>query len=120
MAGTNPKRRTWIAYGPDKNDSPDTVYHVIIRNNVALDLPREGTLPRGVEMDHNLHVDTPDDFADNFVKFDPMHFAYDMHPSKGSDAKGKELCSGDAPATDIEGKPRGPQVDIGAYKFQSN
>jgi hypothetical protein len=119
IAGTNPKRRTWIAYGPDKNDPPNKIYHVIIRNNVALSLPPEGSPKRGVEMDHNLRVDTPEDFADDFVKFDPTHFAYDMHPSKGSDARGKGFVE-NAPTTDIEGKPRGPQVDIGAYKFQSN
>ncbi len=118
VAGTNAKRRTWIAYNPRKNAPPGTTYHgVIIRNNVALDLPREG-LP-GVEVDHNFRVSDTGDFADNFVKFDPNHFAYDLHPTKMSDAKG-EGSAEKAPAVDMEGKPRGPKIDIGAYAFSSN
>jgi parallel beta-helix repeat protein len=118
VAGTNAKRRTWIAYNPRKGAPPGTEYHgVIIRNNVALDLPREGL--SGVEVDHNFRVSGTGDFADDFVKFDPDHFAYDLHPTKRSGARGEGSGEG-APATDIEGKPRGPKVDIGAYAFSPN
>jgi len=115
VAGTNTKRRTWISYGPRKNAPPATTYHgVVIRNNVAVDLPQEGDLPSGAEIDHNLRAGDTHDFAENFVKFDPVHFAYDLHPTKRSDAKGQGSVKG-APTTDIEGKPRGAKADIGAY-----
>jgi hypothetical protein len=117
VAGTNAKRRTWIAYNPRKGAPPGTAYHgVIIRNNVALDLPGGG---QGVEVDHNFRVSGTGDFADDFVKFDPEHFVYDLHPTKRSDARGEGSGDG-APATDIEGKPRGSKVDIGAYTFAPN
>ena len=117
VAGTNAKRRTWIGYSPRKGDLPGTAYHgVVIRNNVALDLPGGGGLPPGVEVDHNFRVSGTGDFAGDFAKFDPEHFAYDLHPTKRSDARGQGSGDG-APTTDIEGKLRGPKVDIGAYAF---
>jgi hypothetical protein len=120
VAGTNAKRRAWIAYNPRKNAPPGTTYQgVIIRNNVALDLPQERSLPGGAVLDHNFRVGSVDDFADNFVKFDPSHFVYDLHPTKRSDARG-EGSAEKAPAMDMEGKPRGPKIDIGAYAFPSN
>jgi len=120
VAGTNPKRRTWIAYNPRKGAPPGTEYHgVVIRNNVALDLPGGRGLPPGIEVDHNFRVSGTGDFADDFVKFDPEHFVYDLHPTKRSDARGEGSGEG-APATDIEGKPRDSKVDIGAYTFAPN
>jgi hypothetical protein len=120
VVGINPTRRTWIAYIPDKDDPPDLDHHVIVRNNVALDLPGgRGGLGRGVTVDHNFRVSDSDEFADNFVKFDPEHFIFDLHPTKRSDATGEGSAEG-APAIDIEGKPRQGKIDIGAYAFAAN
>ena len=52
----------------------------------------------GVTIDHNLNLKSTDDFEDAFVKFDPEHFAYDLHPSKRSDAKGEGISRGRAGA----------------------
>jgi hypothetical protein len=118
IAPTNPSRRPWIKfYGNDK-DPPETPYNVIIRNNVVSDMAvarRDAALP-GVAIDHNLLLRNADDFADAFVKFDPEHFAYDLHPTKRSDVKGEGSSDG-APAVDIEGTPRKGKIDIGAYAY---
>jgi len=121
VAGTNPARNTWIGFAVDKNDSPDTPYNFVIRNNVApsLNIGRREASFAGVTVDHNLKLLDAGDFADNFVKFDPEHFAYDMHPSKKSDAKGEGSAEG-APAVDIDGQPRKGKIDIGAYAYQGN
>jgi len=44
-------------------------------------------------------------------------FVHDLHPSRRSDARGEGSSDG-APATDIEGNPRGPKMDIGAYAYR--
>jgi hypothetical protein len=121
VAPTNPKRDTWISFGVDKNDPPDMRYNFVIRNNVAASISvgkREAALP-GVVVDSNLKLRYADDFADNFVKFDPEHFAYDLHPTKRSDARGEGSAEG-APAVDIEGQPRKGKMDIGAYAYPGN
>ena len=96
-------------------------YNVMIRNNVTPSLNigrREAALP-GVVVDNNLKLPDADDYADNFVKFDPEHFAYDLHPTKRSDARGEGSADG-APTVDIDGQPRKGKIDIGAYAYQGN
>ncbi len=123
IAPTNPSRRPWIKfYGNDK-DPPETPYNVIIRNNVApavlaVSQTRCRAYP-GVTIDHKLNLNYTYDFADAFVKFDPEHFAYDLHPTKRSDVRGEGSSDG-APAADIEGTPRKGKIDIGAYSHQGN
>ncbi|MDR3450057.1 MAG: right-handed parallel beta-helix repeat-containing protein [Alphaproteobacteria bacterium] len=121
VVGTNPARGTWIAYNPNKNDPPDTVYHIVIRNNVAPAIANDkrGATQAGLAVDHNLVLKSASDFADNFVKFDPEHFAYDLHPTKRSDARGEGSAEG-APAVDIDGRPRQGKIDVGAYAYQGN
>ena len=121
VAATNPTRATWIKFAADKSDTADSKYSVVIRNNVTAAMAtdrRELSFP-GVTIDHNLKLGDADDFAGNFVKFDPEHFAYDLHPTKRSDAKGEGSAEG-APAIDIDGQPRKGKIDIGAYAYPGN
>jgi hypothetical protein len=115
----NPKRSTWIMYGPGKNTAAAPPGSAIVRNNIARDIGTGGRLPAdvGAVLDHNIKVRNFDDFADFFVKFDPENFTYDLHLSRRSDARGEGSSDG-APATDIEGSPRGPKMDIGAYAYR--
>lgn len=53
------------------------------------------------------------------MKFDPEHFAYDLHPSKHSDVIGGGSPDG-APATDIEGHIRKPPFEIGVFTYQKS
>lgn len=120
VAPTDPKRSTWIKFAADKDDPADMTYNVVIRNNVTRSIAiaqRDANFP-GVVIDHNL-VLRDGDFEDNFVKFDPEHFAYDLHPTKRSDAKGEGSAEG-APAVDIDGQPRKGKIDIGAYAYPGN
>lgn len=121
VAPTDPMHSTWIAFSADKNDPSDMRYNFVIRNNVAPSINvgrREMAFP-GVVVDQNLKLRDADDYADNFVKFDPEHFAYDLHPTKKSDARGEGSAEG-APAVDIDGQPRKGKIDIGAYAFPGN
>lgn len=120
-SSSDPRRTSWIKFAAAKNDPPDTPYNVVIRNNVT---PFQGTDRRdmaypNVVIDHNLVLKTAGEFEDNFVKFDPARFAYDLHPAKGSDAAGEGSAEG-APASDIDGKPRKPPIGIGAYAYNGN
>jgi len=120
-ASQEPRRTSWIKFAAYKNDPPDTPYNVVMRNNVV---SFQGTDKRdmaypNVVIDHNLVLKTAGDFADNFVKFDPARFIYDLHPTKRSDATGEGSAEG-APATDIDGVSRKAPVDIGAYAYKSN
>ena len=72
----------------------------------------------GLTVDHNLSLKDADDYADNFVKFDPEHFAYDLHP-RNAQRRGEGSPEG-APAVDIDGRPRQGKIDIGAYAYQGN
>jgi hypothetical protein len=72
-----------------------------------------------VVIDHNLVLKDPDDYEDNFVKFDRTNFAFDLHPTGKSDARGEGAGAG-APATDIEGKPRKGAIDIGAFAYKDD
>jgi len=69
-----------------------------------------------VVIDHNLILKDPDDYEDNFVKFDRKNFAFDLRPTKSSDARGEGAGAG-APATDIEGHSRKGANDIGAFAY---
>jgi hypothetical protein len=116
-----PRRTSWIKFAAYKNDPADTVYNVIMRNNVA---PFQGTDRRdmaygNVAIDHNLILKNPGEYEDNFVKFDPEKFAFDLHPTKRSDARGEGSSEG-APATDIEGNPRKAPIDIGAFAYKGD
>jgi hypothetical protein len=119
VAATNPKRRSWLAFATDKNEAPGTQHKVVIRNNIAGDIAvnQNDQQRDGVTIDHNLKVKNVDDFSDIFMKFDPEHFVFDPHLVRRSDAKGEGSPEG-APATDIEGTPRGAKIDIGAYAFK--
>jgi len=115
---TDPRRTSWIKFAAYKNDPPDTVYNVVMRDNVA---PFQGTDRRdmaygNVVIDHNLILKDPDDYEDNFVKFDRKNFAFDLRPTKSSDARGEGAGAG-APATDIEGHSRKGANDIGAFAY---
>lgn len=120
-ASQDPRRTSWIKFAAYKNDPPDTPYNVVIRNNVT---PFQGTDRRdlaypNVVVDHNLVLKTTGDFADNFVKFDPARFSYDLRPTKRSDATGEGSAEG-APAADLDGGNRKAPVDIGAYAYKGN
>lgn len=120
-ASQEPRRTSWIKFAAYKDDPPDTAYNVVIRNNVT---PFQGTDRRdlaypNVVIDHNLVLKTAADFEDNFVKFDPARFNYDLHPSKRSDATGEGSAEG-APAADIDGVNRRAPVDIGAYAYKGD
>lgn len=119
VAGTDPKHNTWIGFKGRKNDPPGTAYNITIRNNVArtIAVGKPEMAFDGVVVDHNLVLRDADDYADNFEKFDLARFAFDLHPRKRSDATG-EGSPENAPATDIEGKPRQAPIDIGAYVHQ--
>ncbi|MBN9544300.1 MAG: right-handed parallel beta-helix repeat-containing protein [Alphaproteobacteria bacterium] len=118
VAPTNPKRNTWITYGPSKDARPAAAGSVIIRNNVARDINtgRHDPADVGAVLDHNIKVRSFDDFPDVFVKFDAENFAFDLHPSRHSDARGAGSPNG-APVADIEGTPRKSSVDAGAYAY---
>jgi hypothetical protein len=120
-ASQEPRRTSWIKFAAYKNDPPDTPYNVVIRNNVT---PFQGTDRRdlaypNVVIDHNLVLKIAGDFEDNFVTFDPARFAYDLHPTKRSDATGEGSAEG-APAVDIDGVNRRAPIDIGAYAYKGN
>jgi hypothetical protein len=118
---TDPKRHTWIISSAGKDLSPGVPNKVTIRNNIAANATiGKDDLARGAPPpDHNLNVKNPDDFEDIFVKFDLKNFTFDLHPSKRSDARGEGSSDG-APTTDIEGRPRKPPMDIGAYAYNGN
>ena len=120
VAPANPARKTWITYSSIEDPPPGTTNSVVIRNNVAVDISvgkRDAALGTGL-LDHNLKL-AANDFEDAFVKFDLEHFAFDLHPSRRSDAKGEGTAEG-APPKDIEGNPRKSKVDIGAYSAASS
>ena len=118
LAPANPARNTWIMVNRGKKDPPETVYDIVVRNNVVPGLLKGGPAVPGGTSDHNMALRTVDDFADAFVKFDPEHFAYDLHLVRRSPVIGEGSAEG-APATDIEGKPRHRPIDIGAYAYQA-
>lgn len=55
--------------------------------------------------------------AQEFVDFDPAHYAYDVHLKAGAPAVGAGSATG-APALDISGAKRTAPFDIGAYAYQ--
>lgn len=115
VAPSDPTRPTWIMGNIGKGDPPGAPYNVVIRNNVVVTLQRKSdSTPSGLVSDHNVFLRTVDDFAAAFVKFDPKHFAYDLHPSRKSPVIG-EGSPEDAPTVDIDGRPRRGAADAGAY-----
>jgi len=121
VAPQNPARNTWITYGPAKDAPPAAPGSVIIRNNVARNINTGKNDPAqvGAILDHNLAVASAGGFSDIFVKFDPDHFEFDLHPSRRSNARG-EGSSENAPTVDIEGRSRKAAMDIGAYAYNDN
>ncbi len=114
VAPTNPAYKTWILIHLGKADPPGKTYNDISRNNViAGSVRRRSSNP---DAGNNLVLTWPDEFSKAFVKFDPEHFEYDMHPAKGSALIGAGSGEG-APQTDIEGHRRRNPVDIGAYAY---
>jgi len=120
-ASVDAKHNTWIGFGGKKEDPPGTPYNIVIRNNVAplIAVSKRDAALGNVVIDHNLVVKNPGDFEDDFVKFEPDKFAYDLHPKKRSDAKGEGSSEG-APTIDIEGSARKSPADIGAYAYREN
>lgn len=120
VAPGDPKRNTWITYSPPKDLPPGTSNHSILRNNVAREIGIYKHEPVGkeIEVDHNLAIKSAEGFSDVFVKFDLVNSRFDLHPSRGSDAKGGGSSEG-MPTADIEGNPRKGSVDIGAYSYAS-
>jgi hypothetical protein len=115
VAPTDPTRPTWIMANIGKGDPPGAPYNVVIRNNAVVTLQRKSaSTPTGLVSDHNVFLRDADDFVDAFVKFDPKHFAYDLHPARKSPVIG-EGSKEDAPTTDIDGRPRQGAIDVGAY-----
>jgi parallel beta-helix repeat protein len=114
VAPTNPAYKTWILIHLGKGDPPGKTYNDVSRNNaIAGNLRRGSPNP---DAGNNLVLRWPDEFSQAFVKFDPEHFAYDMHPAKGSPLIAAGSAEG-APRTDIEGRERRNPVDIGAYAY---
>ncbi len=119
VAPGDPKRGTWITYSPPKNLPPDTPNHSIMRNNIAREVViyKHEPVGKDIEVDHNLSVKSAQEFANVFAKYDLENFAFDLHPSGRSAARGAGSSDG-APPTDIEGMQRKSSVDMGAYTFR--
>jgi parallel beta-helix repeat protein len=124
---------TWLLVGPGKDKTPSQ--HVIVRNNMATQIfancedqtvdhnLAEKTIelrdPNGVEVkivkgglgSHNTV--NPGLFS-KFIDFDPKAGKFDLRPGPASPAL-QAGAAEKAPPTDIEGRPRTPPVDIGAY-----
>jgi hypothetical protein len=109
LVGTT-SRQTWIAVGAN-NHGQIKSRNVIIRNNIATNMPARIETADNLEIDHNL---SPFEPRKVFVKFDPQTATYDLHLRPGSPARGHGDAH-EAPALDIEGAPRGSSVDLGAY-----
>ena len=130
IAGHPDKFPTWITVHNSKDKSPSQ--DVVVRNNIATTFQLDGV---DFKFDHNIaqlkiQFDTQDgikdsssvgkhdeinpDIASYFRKFDPGAARFDLHLKADSPAVG--AGSADlAPAVDIEGRPRTPPIDIGAY-----
>jgi len=110
-------RSAWILITSGKPDDP-TPLNVVVRNNItsALNIgqPREPT--KGVTADHNLVTDDPKSL---FVAFDPAHARYDLHLAPNSKALHRGLRTA-APSSDIEGRARGDDADVGAYAGENS
>ena len=100
-----------------QNTEAAHIERVIVRNNVVPGAMNKNT-PALVSYwsAGNYGLKNVDEYANAFVKFDRDHSAYDLHLAKGSPLIGAGLTDG-APPTDIEGHPRKPPIDIGAYAF---
>jgi len=121
VAPLNPARNTWITYGPAKDAPPAPPGSVIIRNNIArnINIGKNDPTQVGAVLDHNLTIGSAREFADVFVKFDLDHLAFDLHPSRHSDARGAGSTE-DAPDLDIESHSRKSSMDVGAYTYKDN
>lgn len=117
VAPTNPARATWIGISRAKGDPPDAVYEAVVRNNVFPGTSKKLPRGNGIVTDHNQGFPNAEEYAEGFVKFDPDHFIFDMHPTKGSPVIGEGSQDG-APTTDIEGTLRQSSIDIGAYAYK--
>jgi len=128
---------TWIMVTMGKDGSPSR--NVIIRNNIAPALVYSGT---DVTADHNIlsrSITTADGgrkrienktgifglqnrifpaIYQTLVNVDYAKGTYDLHLKAGSPAIGTGNPE-QSPPVDIDGKLRGPAVDIGAYAFGS-
>jgi len=114
VLSSNPDRDSWIMLHDAKGHLPGTPHVGVIRNNVVAYAVSPDAYPKGTVIDHNLSVGRGPDNGQIFVKFDPEHFAYDLHPVRGSSLIGNGLSQG-APLLDIDGKVRKSPPDLGAY-----
>ncbi len=125
----------WIMVHSGKDKNPSS--HVIVRNNIAEQIIAGGI---DVVVDHNIatgriqHLtlrgidpaQTSATFSFNienvppdaiFRSFDVQNRKFDLRLAAKSPALGAGSAQ-DAPAVDIDGRPRKPPIDIGAYAAQ--
>jgi hypothetical protein len=124
---------TWITVHSGKDNSPST--NVVVRNNITGGLVIDDG--ENINVDHNIALGTIpiarsrkgyQDFGGVtashnldkvpaivlFQEFDMSTAAFNLHLSANSLARESGSDEG-APALDLEGRPRKPPVDIGAY-----
>jgi parallel beta-helix repeat protein len=127
------KYMTWITVHSGKDNSPST--NVVVRNNITGGLVIDDG--ENINVDHNIALGTIpiarsrkgyQDFGGVtashnldkvpaivlFQEFDMSTAAFNLHLSANSLARESGSDEG-APALDLEGRPRKPPVDIGAY-----
>ena len=131
VIATRPRVTTWLMIYDAKDKRPSR--NVLVRNNIATVLSVEG---ENVTFDHNLaqltityrsngreaHIKDGaiDDNKVNhgifgtFANFNLRNNNLDFRPGPRSPAAGAGLADR-APQVDIEGRPRVPPIDIGAY-----
>jgi hypothetical protein len=103
---------TWISAG-GRTGQGVLSRNVVVRNNIAMAVVKPRTPAESYVADHNVELVDPRLL---FERFDAKEGAFDLHPrSKASVIVGKGSPN-EAPATDIDGRPRRPSVDIGAYQ----
>ena len=128
-----PDRASWLMIHNSKDKTPST--HVVVRNNIAPVFSVEG---QDVQLDHNLaktvinfnlvgsdpvKIDRGG-FGDHnvidselfrwFANFNSGKGKFDLRPGPMSPARGTGSPDR-APPDDIEGRPRTPPMDIGAF-----
>jgi parallel beta-helix repeat protein len=127
------KYMTWITVHPNKDKSPSA--NVVVRNNITGGLIIDGG--ENINVDHNIALGTISIARSRkgyqefggvtasynldkvpaialFKEFDIPTAAFNLHLSANSLARESGSDEG-APALDLEGWPRKPPVDIGAY-----
>jgi hypothetical protein len=128
-----PDRASWLMIHNSKDKTPST--HVVVRNNIAPVFSVEG---QDVQFDHNLAKTVINlnlvgsdpikiergGFGDHniidsglfqwFADFNSDKGKFDLRPGPMSPARGAGSPDR-APPDDIEGRPRAPPIDVGAF-----